>query len=313
MTGTTIPVYWNSGTLTFSVSPTDLGPIPPTATNILVVTNLNGQLNVSSAVLPTLVIPNLAGVWYINGRVTSIAQAGSNLTFVNEVGSVSTGSVTSSNQVQATDWGDSQPRRCPIITTNSPGPTARCGRELPLSRPISRGTWFINGQKTTIQQSGATLIFTNEKGSTVTGLFTGSDQIDATGWGNLTATLINGDTQINWGNGTVWVKGPCRRPQHFRELDDQWPGDSGPANGFESGLHQNERRGEVSSGTFIAPNVVTACGGNLPQVSLAANNDIILLGQRHGLDEGCRQSLQRLPERGRSALSRLIFSSLAGT
>ena len=55
-------------------------------------------------------------------------------------------------------------------------------------------------------EPGANLTLTNEKGTTVAGFFIGSDLIDAPAWGNLTATLVNGDTQINWGNGTVWTK-----------------------------------------------------------------------------------------------------------
>ena len=74
--------------------------------------------------------------------------------------------------------------------------------------PDISGSWVINGLLTMIQESGAALTFTNERGQQSAGGFISATQIQAIGWVDMTGTLANNNAEIDWSNGTVWTKGP---------------------------------------------------------------------------------------------------------
>ena len=61
-------------------------------------------------------------------------------------------------------------------------------------------------QATQIQQNGSSLTFTNEHGESSPGSFLSSNQVVATGWGNLVGTLVPtaDGIRIAWANGTSW-------------------------------------------------------------------------------------------------------------
>ncbi len=265
-----LPVYFDSGTLNLTVSPDDLKGIPAGATNILVATTLNGTTTVQSAALPSLVIPNIAGAWMINGHATSITQNGSALTFTNEDGATSSGTVVSSNEVQATQWGNL------TATLSSDGNTLTWSNGTVWTKGAVQvniaGTWTINGKQTSIQQTGTSLVFTNENGQTSAGMFIGSEEVEATGWGDLTGTLVNNNTQINWSNGTSWtLSGVVVTPP---DISGAWMYNGKSTQIAQAGnsLTFTNEVGGTSAGTFDSSTQVTATGwGNL--VGTLSNND----------------------------------------
>ena len=215
---------------------------------------------------------SIAGTWYFNGQTTTIAQSGFGLTFTNEHGSTSSGLITASNQVQATQWGNLNG----TLTDNNDELSWANGTvwtRAPAAPANISGTWIINGKQTSIQQSGANLTFTNENGATVSGMFIGSSQIKTTGWGNLQATLINGNTQIDWANGTAWTRTPVVAP----DISGNWMinGQATHITQLGTNLIFTNENGGTSAGFFSAPNQVSATGwGNLTG-TLLANDGVI--------------------------------------
>ncbi|HEY3964028.1 MAG TPA: hypothetical protein VGM05_05680, partial [Planctomycetaceae bacterium] len=268
-----LPVYFDSGSLNFNVSPDDLKGIPAGATDILVATTLNGVTSVQSAPLPSLVIPNIAGAWMINGKATSIAQTGSSLTFTNEDGSTSTGMVVSSNEVEATQWGNL------TATLSSDGNTLTWSNGTVWTKGAAQvniaGTWMIDGKQTSIQQTGTSLVFTNENGQTSQGMFIGSEEIEATDWGDLTGTLVNNNTQINWSNGTTWtLSGVVVTPPN---IAGAWMYNGKATSIAQSGnnLTFTNEVGGTSAGTFDSSTEVTATTWNNLTGTLSNNDQTI--------------------------------------
>lgn len=76
------------------------------------------------------------------------------------------------------------------------------------------GTWICKakcpaggeGKAASIAHNGEALIFTNEGGQSSAGRFTGSKSVVARGWGNLTGTIANEGRELQWANGTIWVR-----------------------------------------------------------------------------------------------------------
>ena len=114
---------------------------------------------------------------------------------------------------------------------------------------------------------GANLTFTNENGGQSLGTFTSASAIVASGWG-LAGTLVNGDTEIDWGNGSKWTRIPVN-------ISGPWKFGNAPANITISNgqlIFTNERGGQ-SMGMFITASEVEAVDwGNLTAV-LSGNGE----------------------------------------
>jgi len=162
---------------------------------------------------PAGTIPDLSGIWFINGtEATQVIQSGTSLAFVNESGNLSVGFYAGNNRVEASGWKlrgtldlggtiEYTPTGVRIAWDN--GTTWDQGRIA--------GGWTIGaGRPTSVIQDGNKLLFLNEYGDWSAGYFTGSGQVEATDWGGLVGNLVPGPTglQIQWANGTVWVKNP---------------------------------------------------------------------------------------------------------
>src|SRR5262249_32604566 len=126
----------------------------------------------SSETLEIRAVPavDLAGAWQIDGQATSITQVGTVLTFTNENGTQSSGTLVSDTQVTATDWGNLNGTVNASVDTIT-WANGTIWTRATLTAPDISGTYTFNGQTTTVAQNGTSLIFTNENGSQSTGTF----------------------------------------------------------------------------------------------------------------------------------------------
>jgi hypothetical protein len=186
-----------------------------------------------------------------------VAQSGTTLTFTNENGQQSSGFFINNNtQVQAVDWNIVGTLVDDDIHWSNGSVWLKSGTAI--NPPDISGAWSINGQATSIVQSGVNLTFTNERGETANGVFISNTQVRADGWGGLIGTLSADTNTINWANGSVWV----------RNIDiDDVPDLAGTwlFNGREARIDQNgssltftNEFGSVTSGQFLSPTEVRA-------------------------------------------------------
>ncbi len=127
--------------------------------------------------------------------------------------------------------------------------------------PKLAGLWQSNGLDAQIQQTGATLTFTNELGKVSAGSFASATQIAASDW-NLTGTLSGSDGlyTITWSDGTVWHQGPKVIPV----LAGAWQ-----VNGSAARIQQNgvsftftNDKGNTSSGSLTSSTQLVATDWN---------------------------------------------------
>lgn len=89
--------------------------------------------------------------------------------------------------------------------------STRCNTSPPPYNPGNlvqalSGDWYYNGLPTSITpQQGNSLLFTNEEGSSATGYIEGPRFVFSPEWG-VSGHIVDGGTQINWSNGTVWTR-----------------------------------------------------------------------------------------------------------
>jgi len=145
-------------------------------------------------------VPDIAGDYLFNG-VARVDQSGSSLTFVNENGGSASGFFLDATHVQVPSWGN-------LTGTLSGNDIAWANGSRWVAAPSVNiaGSYTFNGASASVQQSGATLTFTNEHGGISAGYFLDATRVRATGWGNLVGTL-NG-SRIDWANGARWVSSP---------------------------------------------------------------------------------------------------------
>jgi len=148
-------------------------------------------------------------------------------------------------------------------------------RTLLSHNPIIAGEYTFNGQPTRVEQSGDVLTFFNEHGNSSAGDFLSPTQVRATGWGNLTGTLSNGD--IAWANGTIWLKQTTPPPAPtFPDISGSYSFNDKPTSVAQSGssLTFTNENGGSSSGTFLSETQVVATNwGNL--VGTLTNGNIV--------------------------------------
>ena len=110
--------------------------------------------------------------------------------------------------------------------------------------PNLAGTWNINGSPTRIQQTGSSLVFTNQYNQTSAGYFINPSQVLATSWGNLVGTLSgnSGQYTIQWSDGTAWLQGPVEVRTGLVGL---WQGDGNTTDSSGAG-HNGKIQGGVS-------------------------------------------------------------------
>jgi len=149
--------------------------------------------------------PDISGTWLANGKTTSIAQSGGNLTITNENGGQTPGFFTPSGQIDATSWGDLIGTLSDNNTTITWSNNSVWTKSSNTTAVDISGSWIANGKTATILESGSNLTFINENGGSSVGIFLASDQVQATGWGKLSGKLTNNNKTLTWANGTVWV------------------------------------------------------------------------------------------------------------
>ncbi len=195
--------------------------------------------------------PRLAGQWLIGGKGCSISQQGTNLTVVNENGAAATGRFLNAQQIQIPGWGN-------LVGTLQADGSIQWNNGSAWSRmPQLAGQWLVGSKGASITQQGASLTFTNENGSTVSGTFLNATQVKIPAWGNLVGTLQSNGS-IQWGNGTSWFKMP--------QLAGQWLIGGKGASITQQGanLTLTNENGSTVSGTFLnATQVQVPAWGNL--------------------------------------------------
>ncbi|HEY2249837.1 MAG TPA: hypothetical protein VGH74_02210, partial [Planctomycetaceae bacterium] len=214
-------------------------------------------------------VPDISGSWVINGVVTTIQQTGAALTFTNERGMPAVGGFSSATQVEAIGWLNMTGN---LVNSNTEIDWANgtVWTKGPSSVPDISGSWVINGLVTTIQKTGSTLIFTNERGLQTVGGFSSASQVEAIGWDNLTGNLANSNAEIDWANGTVWTKGPSSVPG----ISGSWLINGLVTTIQESGssLTFTNERGMQTVGGFVSASQVQAIGWDNLTGNLAKGN-----------------------------------------
>ena len=180
-----------------------------TGTTVTEIDWSNGVIWTRAAAVPA----NISGTWVYNDKLTSITQNGASLVFTNENNQKSNGQIISSGaipghplNVEATNW------------NNLIGTLSNSNTEIDWSNgakwlkvPEISGAWTYfgpgptNGLVASIIESGANLVFINEKGQKSNGEFSTLGTVIAFDWNNLVGTLTNGNTEIDWSNDTKWV------------------------------------------------------------------------------------------------------------
>ncbi|MFN0053350.1 MAG: lamin tail domain-containing protein [Planctomycetales bacterium] len=153
-------------------------------------------------------LPDLGGVWDVNGQDTRILQTNTSLTFINRTGGVSSGHFTSATEVVADGWGAARGLLSgPGANTLTWTDNGIVWTKLPdLSGARLDGT----GKETGINQLERALTFTNELGQVSHGrLVTPTTAIETDG-ARRTATIAS--DRFAWDNsGPVWTLLPDLR------------------------------------------------------------------------------------------------------
>lgn len=81
------------------------------------------------------------------------------------------------------------------------------------------GAWCAQGSprhRASIVKKGSSIVLTNERGNSAEGYSQGSERLTVPAWNSITGTLADKGRQINWSNGTYWLRchaGGRRRPR----------------------------------------------------------------------------------------------------
>jgi Bacterial pre-peptidase C-terminal domain/Metallo-peptidase family M12 len=142
-------------------------------------------------------LPDISGDYLFNG-VARILQSGDSLTFINEHGGSAAGVFLDATHVKVTGWGN-------LTGTISGNDVVWANGSTWVRAPAVNiaGDYTFNGATTSVQQSGASLTFTNEHGGRSDGYLLDATHVRATDWGNLVGTLNGG--RIDWANGSSWA------------------------------------------------------------------------------------------------------------
>jgi hypothetical protein len=131
------------------------------------------------------------------GKLVSVAQSGSSLTFVNAAGVSSSGALISATQLSATGLGGIATYGDGVITFANGERWTKL--DLALNYTSSVGSQVVS----VLQDGSTTLRFVNRFGNSNPGLFLSPTQVRDQGLGR-TGTISNG--QIIWSDGEVWTK-----------------------------------------------------------------------------------------------------------
>lgn len=133
------------------------------------------------------------------------------------------------------------------------------------------GTWCAQGdpsKQTSIATGGSSAPFlnlTNESGSTSYGQLQGPNRIIAPEWQFVVGTLSRDGSQINWSNGTMWMRCPSGggdRPGHLPQLAGTWFANGDRARPCSirqrrGDLDLRNEAGQWASGSFIRGHLIT--------------------------------------------------------
>ena len=189
----------------------------------------------------------LAGFYFANGQLAKVLRNGSVLTLVDETGATSSGTINGV-LIDAPDFGltgEFDPSAGTITFSDSTVWT----KVRQIEGKWLTGTGLVAG----IKQLGTELTFTGGTGSVSGGSFLNATTLSTSTWGGVTGTLVNGGTQINWSNGTVWYLIP--------EFEGNWASSTGGPTRIEqngTSLLFVNCSGQTSTGSMIsATQVVT--------------------------------------------------------
>jgi hypothetical protein len=206
-------------------------------------------------------VADLNDLWFVNNLAGEIIQIGSQLTFIDGSGRQTTGRFIGLNQIIREDTNATGTLQGRFITWTN-GETWE--RAIDLS-----GAWEFNGQPTSIQRMGTSMIFTNESGDQSTGSYLTARTVIATQWGVLTvppappSSGLVGDfdaNQIRWRNGTTWD-----RPAAMVNVAGFYNFNNLPTEVRQNGNNlefYNESR-VLSVGRVLSPTQVVASNWNL--------------------------------------------------
>lgn len=164
---------------------------------------------------PGSAAPDLAGTWYREGNTglpASIRQSGNSLVFTNERGESSYGRFESKGVIVALDWESGLRGRLNADRTRIDWGNGTSWSRRPPATSFAAvgGKWYREGNRTLaaeIIQSGASLLFINERGERSGGRFLSQYVVVADEWERgLRGTLDPGLRKISWANGSTWQR-----------------------------------------------------------------------------------------------------------
>ena len=191
----------------------------------------------------------VAGNYDANGLATSVQASGLTLTFTDPFGNSSTGRYLSHDLVEASDWGG-------LTATVDNAGNLNWGDGSVWtatgtgSFPNIAGSYLTGGLSTSIEQFGQNLTFNDPFGNSSSGRFLSANQVEATNWGGLTAT-IDANGNLTWLDGSVWL---ANGSTEYTEI-----GGNFLANGLTTTVEQNggnltftDPYGNSSAGRFLS-------------------------------------------------------------
>lgn len=197
-------------------------------------------------------VVDLSGHWIINAEGAQVLQLDEAIRFINEFGDSSAAFFITPTQVVATDWGN--------LLGSAVGNQIQWNNATEWTElPDLEKTFTINGtDPTLVEQLGTELLFTNEFGSMSTGRFTSATEVIADAWGNLTATVVNGN--LEFANNTTWTAQADPANGEPANLSGAWATDGGGTKilQFDDQLLLIDELGAVSQGTLDGPFALTA-------------------------------------------------------
>ena len=170
---------------------------------------------VFSQIVAAETYPSIGGRWYMGGPYDigmpcSIEVSGNSIEYINEKNQKSSGKFIDSTTIVASEWENGLKGH---ITDNGKRINWDNGTWWVRDNPNSiKGTWYMAGSinigmPCSIEVSGNSIEFINEKNQKSSGYFIDSTTVIATDWENgLKGHITDNNKRINWENKSWWTR-----------------------------------------------------------------------------------------------------------
>jgi hypothetical protein len=197
-------------------------------------------------------VRQLAGSWILPAGSGGITQVGTDLQLTNAAKQTVAAYFINAEQITVPEWGG-------IVGTLSREGTRihfTNGKTWDMTPLLGNTFENASGAPVRIEQRGNELVLVNRAGGTSTARFLNSNEVEATGWGNIVGQIEDGN--IYWSNGTEWRRSELS--SSTRDIGGVWD-----VNGQNTRVLQSanaltfvNRAGGTSAGHFLSANEVVA-------------------------------------------------------